>query len=505
MLGRSLPREHQARLEGRIIRKPGVGTPAGRWLAVGTLLALGGVVAVAVWLILQQAALGWDEAVYATKARALVSQMPASSWAIYRPPGLPVVGTLAALGGFSDTAVHLVSLGLGVAALGALWALGALMYGARVALLALIGASSAPVVISELPRFHNDLASAGLLLALMAWLWYQLEIRPAPNPGLLLAGPLAAAAFYLRYGTLAALVGIAVATVILWRSTLWRSRGLVAGTAAIAIALATPHLVVSARELSDPFGIVRLAADQVDTSDAVSSMRVYLRSLPRTLAGWLGVAYLACGAVFVLRVALQWRSHKERGIVWLALPAVLTAVPLVVISHAEARYLLFPLLLGLLVGAVAMTRIASRLAEIAPRLTGRWVAPAAWAILFLAAATLLVRQAAVEVRDASRTSWLAEAGDWIRRDAAGPCTVTATVGPVMAWYSGCGATIMMTGDAPAFPLAEWPGPAYVVFTTIDSQRKSTETVERYRQLVHPPPLETFGTPTSGAEVFAVGR
>ena len=63
---------------------------------------------------------------------------------------------------------------------------------------------------------------------------------------------------------------------------------------------------------------------------------------------------------------------------------------------------------------------------------------------------------------------------------------------------------MITGDAPAFPLADRPGPAYVVFTTIDPQRKSTSTIGRYRKLVGPQPLATFGTHTSGADVYAVG-
>ena len=472
-------------------------------------ITLAAMFAVGLYLVLLQPSLGWDEAVYASKARSIVTDAPASQWAIYRPPGLPLLGAAVVPIGFSDVAVRTVSLVLGLGALAALAVLGRVVWGAATALVALLGAASVPVVIRELFRFHNDLASTGALLALMALLWYELERRPAPDRRLLLAGALAAAAFYLRYGTLVALAGIAVATVLLWPGTLRRHWRMTLATVGLAVLLAVPYLVLAVRETGDVLGIVRLAAEQVATSDAVTAVLVYARSLPRVLAGPLGLAYLAAAAVLlVASVVALLRGRLDRGpgrgLAFLVIPAGIAAVGLVVVSHAEPRYMLFPLLLGILLGAEALVRGAGLVLRHAPpRLGTRLPVVAAWVVLVAVTGVLVVR----EVRSLARfaapdAAWIAETGRWIGEDARAPCVVVTTLVPTLGWYSGCRAAAMGSADARA-AMADASRPTYLVFTTLDDRRRTAAAIAASRALVGSSPAAELGTSGAGAQVFRV--
>ena len=111
--------------------------------------------------------LTWDEAVYASQARSLVSDVPSAYWGNYRPPGLPVLGTVAVAGGFSDLALRSVSLVLNLATLAMAYLLARQMWGGTAAALTVLALIASPAVIHEFRQFHNDLPSTGFLVALM--------------------------------------------------------------------------------------------------------------------------------------------------------------------------------------------------------------------------------------------------------------------------------------------------------------------------------------------------
>ena len=83
----------------------------------------------AVWLIGQAIPLGWDESVYASKSRSLLTDSPSSTWAIYRAPGLPVVGLLGGAFGFVDANLRGVAVLLSLGALTLAWALARMLWG----------------------------------------------------------------------------------------------------------------------------------------------------------------------------------------------------------------------------------------------------------------------------------------------------------------------------------------------------------------------------------------
>src|SRR3954451_23859432 len=304
--------------------------------------------------------LGWDESIYASKARSLVTPLTDQSWREYRPPGLAVLGTVAGVADFSDAALRSVSGTLGILALAAMWLLGRLTVGRWGAIAGLLVACASPVVLDELRQFHNDLPSAGILLLLMTVLWYSLETMESPDRRLLLAAPLAASAFYLRYGAIVMLAAITLTALLLWGPHLWRYRALSVATVGLAALLALPHLIVATLDTGSPLGMVFASATVVATTGPLTSLADYVRLLPDSLAGALGiaavsVAILTSGAVAIRRVVGYPPSQRTRSIAWLGIPAFVTTIVTVLASHAEARYLLAPFLLACLIAGAAIT------------------------------------------------------------------------------------------------------------------------------------------------------
>ena len=65
----------------------------GRAIEIAAVVGILIVVAVAAaWLIGQAIPLGWDEAVYASKSRSLLTDTQSSTCPLHRAPGLPIVG-----------------------------------------------------------------------------------------------------------------------------------------------------------------------------------------------------------------------------------------------------------------------------------------------------------------------------------------------------------------------------------------------------------------------------
>jgi 4-amino-4-deoxy-L-arabinose transferase-like glycosyltransferase len=426
--------------------------------------------------------LGYDEAVYASEARSYVSDVAVDWWRPYRPPGLPTVGALAGVVGFSDVAVRAVALVGGLATLALVWLVTRQLWDPRAALFALLGAAGAPVVLAQLPLFHNDMGSAGLLLLLMWLLWDQLETRPAPTRMLLLASVVAAAAFYTRYGVVAGIVGIGLTVPLLWARRLLDHARLVGATALVGVALLVPHLVYAASATGSPLGIMRAARNVADSTGPAIAFLTYVRAVPTRLFGVVpfmlalaAVAY-AVAAAFVFATR-RGDAHHVRRQVWLLLPAAIAAGLTVLVSHAEPRYMIFPLLLVIMSGGGALSVAISLLVRARP-LAGR-----AWAVSILCTVAVAIvlggyagRAALTRASDADGlpVSWKA-AGERIAADANGPCRVVAATRPLIGWYTTC--QIISMRSQPAGDLgAGGPTRTYIVF-------RGQDAVGNYRDLL----------------------
>ena len=388
--------------------------------------------------------LGYDEAVYASKARSYVSDVAVDWWRPYRPPGLPTVGALAGVAGFGDVAVRAVTLVGGLATLALVWLVTRQLWDPRAALFALLGAAGAPVVVAELPLFHNDLASAGLLLLLMWILWDQFETRPAPTRMLLLAPVVAAAAFYTRYGIVAGIVGIGLTVPLLWARRLLGHARLVGATALVGVVLLVPHLVYAVSATGSPLGIMRAARNVADSTGPVVAFLAYARAVLPRLFGpvpfilAVAAAAYAVAAAFVFATRRDGAHHLRRQL-WLLLPAAIAAGLTVLVSHAEPRYMLFPLLLVLMSGGGALSVAISLLVRARPlEERARAVSILCTVAVVVVLAGYAGRAALTRASDADGlpVAWKA-AGERIAADASGPCRVVAAVRPLIGWYTTC--------------------------------------------------------------------
>ena len=209
---------------------------------------------------------------------------------------------------------------LNVAALAMAWAFARMLWGPLAAIVALLTIVGSPVVIAEIALFHTDLPSAGLLLALMLLVWYEFERRPEPSRLLIAAAPLAALAFYVRYGSILPIGGIGIAAVVLWHRSMLRNKGLVGLTVALAALLFAPHILEAMSRTGSPLGIITSAGEQVDTSEPIATAARYLGWLPSQLAHRLGFVVMLAGVVHAAIVAIDAIRRRELGPVRPALP-----------------------------------------------------------------------------------------------------------------------------------------------------------------------------------------
>jgi 4-amino-4-deoxy-L-arabinose transferase-like glycosyltransferase len=453
---------------------------------VGILVA---VAIAALWLIGQAIPLGWDESVYASKSRSMVTDTPSSTWAMYRAPGLPVVGLLGGAFGFTDANLRAVALLLNLGALAMAWAFARMLWGTLAAIVALLTIVGSPVVIAEIALFHTDLPSAGVLLALMLLVWHEFERRPEPSRLLLAAAPLAAAAFYVRYGSILPIGGIGIAAVLLWHRSMFRNRRLIGLTVVLAALLFAPHILEAISRTGSPLGIITGAGEQVDTSEPIATAARYLGWLPAQLAHRLGFVVMIAGVAHAAIVAIDATLRREMGpaarrYLWLFVPAGVTTAGLVLLSHPEQRYVIFPVLLAIIAGAGAVSAAVAWI-RARPSLAERHQAVdmaifAGILLVAIVAGSVLARRVAVLEREGDESRWLPTVGQAIDADADGPCTAVTSVPPIIEWYSRCASLPFTRVDA-----EDLGGGAqtYLVFSIIDERRASPRTLLRYRALI----------------------
>jgi hypothetical protein len=438
--------------------------------------------------VLTGRALSYDEAMYASKARSFVSDIPAAWWPIHRPPGLAVVGVLAAPAGFSDASMRLLTLVLGLVNLVVVWALARGVWGPAAGLIALAAAVAARVFVRELPRFHNDLVSTAALLLLMLLLWNQFERRPAPNRLLLAAGPIAATAFYLRYGSAVPIAVIGVLAVVLWGRQMLANARLVGATAGIAALLVLPHVVYATAETGSPAGIMRAASAAADTSSASESLRQTLRWIPTLIGAPFAWLVAAAGVIHAVILGLEWLRRRAmpdllRRHVWILGTAAASGLLIAIASHAEPRYQLFPLMLGLVAGGGAIGAAIERI-DGEPRLGPRapLVARAGLAIVLVILVLPAVRAVRVDALSRDVTlQWWAKAGALIAADADGPCRLITSSPPLVGWYARCETQLLANRPSAWLDERDAP-PTYVVLGPAD-QRRLPERLAAHQELV----------------------
>jgi hypothetical protein len=381
------------------------------------------------------APLGPDEAIYATGGRELVEGTPASGYGLHRPIGMKLLGAVGVALGSSEWALRALPVALSLAFLVAFRALGSRVAGTWPAAWACAALVTSFGFLRRGGELLSDVPSLLLLVPVVHVIIRELD-RPGdgarPGPGLLLIAPLAAAAFYLRYGVTSSLVGIAGAAAFVWWRPLAAGRKVAASAAALLVLLVLPHVLHSLQETGSALGILEVSADAAHRDHLGQG----LVQFPVALAvegGPVLVLLVIIGAVHGARRVRSPR-REERPIAFLWLASVFQIVATGLLVHAEFRYFFFG------VSGLALLGARATCQRVAAEATSR--RPHA-----IAAALLVVTFAVTHQIDIQRygrlgqvRQVLVDAGALVAKTAGGAtCAALTSEVPVVGWYSGCAA------------------------------------------------------------------
>jgi hypothetical protein len=273
----------------------------------------------------------------------------------------------------------------------------------------------------------SDLPAAGMILVGLAILVHALSRPTGPSYAIVWAAPVLAAAFYIRYGSLPALVATALASIIVYRRSIWaRPRPFVA-LAVVAAALLIPHLGFSMQHSGSLLGVLDESTHSTRLDYLGQGLVTYLTTNPLSYYG------LLAGPLVMIGIAVGI-VHRGPGARLIALVAAATFLLLGVFSHAQPRYAFLVVSLLVILGVAGVVGVARRLPPIPQR------------IIVIAAAALVAGCAIGGVAYAITSGPSRRRGpdviirlaEIVRRDAAGrPCVVVAVRTPQLLYYSGC--------------------------------------------------------------------
>lgn len=381
--------------------------------------------------------LGFDESIYAATSRSWLLGTPNSAWSSDRPPGISVLGAPIAWTGW-DAGLRLIGLAFGLGAVVAGWALARRLGGPAAGVLAALLIATVPGLQLNAGLFLTDVPSATLILGVMLVMWWQLEERPRPDRGLLLLAPLAAAAFYLRYGSVIPMLFLTATALVLWWGRLLAAWRLTLATVGLLLLLLVPYLVQSTLMHGDPLAIFLSAQSLASPAYPGEALAHYWRLLPSELAGVVGAWFLILG-VLAWPIRILMRGVHERGVraqTFLLLPAVGQLLLLGIVALPQVRYVLLPVVLILIAGSVAAVDLGRLLSHAWRRTLATGVVIAIVVTGIGSAAVMMRLQAEVT----PLSMHLVDAARIIRDDAAGrSCSILGYPPPELTWYSGCAA------------------------------------------------------------------
>ncbi|HKE14202.1 MAG TPA: hypothetical protein VKB80_05045 [Kofleriaceae bacterium] len=397
------------------------------------------------------APLGHDEAIYAGGGREVLAGTPASGFELHRSVGMKLLAAAGLLLGPTERDLRSIVVLCSVGFLLAYRLLGARALGRWPAAWAALAMVTSFGFQRRGAEILSDVPALLVLTVLVVVVMGQLGRRGEggrPGPWLLAAAPLAAGAFYLRYGLCTSLVGIAVAAAAAWWRPLAAGRWLALATAGLFALLVAPHVIHSVRETGSPIGILQASGD--------AAHRAYLGQglvqLPAALAlegGAVLLVLVVIGAVQGARCLVRLRRERrhsrppaeDRATAFLWVASVFHIAATGLFAHAEFRYFLFGVAGLTLIGAAALCTWA------APRGAVRLGVVAGLALVAAAAVTDQVNIARyTRLRDERQV--LVAAAAELRR-AAGPGRCAALTGQVshIGWYSPCTAYPLNTPEA----------------------------------------------------------
>jgi 4-amino-4-deoxy-L-arabinose transferase-like glycosyltransferase len=411
--------------------------------------------------------LGHDEASFALTAD---GRAPPGSW-LYRSQGTVWIARIGIALGGAEWQMRLASAVLNSLAIVAAYAVGRVAFSPRTgAWAAAVLAGAHPMALRSVELLSDLPATAGVLGGI-AILISELdrkgadplpagEAGRAPPPRLaslvdrdggprwriVLAAPVFAATFYVRYGSAPIIAfAIAVACALWIRAVVRRPWPMLALVGVLALLL-IPHALRS-REFTDTsLGILRISAAMPRRAYIGEGLVTYLTSNPFVYYGALVAPVMVAGLVGVVRI-------RRKAPWYLAIIAVGQLVTLGLQSHGQPRYVFVATALLVVLGVATLAQ--SRFAR--PRIALALVV-ASWLGVIVAAP--------IYYHHVHNTrAQIVHAGAVLRDASAGrPCVAVALIVPQLMWYSPCRVFIVGLVEDPlpadhvryAVSFASWP-------------------------------------------------
>jgi 4-amino-4-deoxy-L-arabinose transferase-like glycosyltransferase len=373
--------------------------------------------------------LGHDEAAFALTAR---GQAPPGAW-LYRSDGTVAIARIGIALGGAEWQLRLASTVLNALALVGVYAVGRVAFGPRTGAWAAAVLAGAHPMALRAAELLSDLPAMAGILGGIALLASELDERsesggrgPVGSAGprwrIVLAAPIFAAAFYVRYGSAPVIaLAIAVACALWFRAVVRRPWPVLAMVGLLAL-LIVPHVLRSRAATGTWLGILEISAGMPRRAYIGEGLITYLTSNPFLFYGALVAPIMLAGVVGVVSVVRMRRKAPW----YLAIVALCQLVALGLESHGQPRYVFIAAALLVVLGVATLA--GSRFAR--PRLAFALVA-ASW-LGVLVAAPIYYRHL-----DDARAPIL-DAGATLRAASAGrPCVAVALIVPQLMWYSPC--------------------------------------------------------------------
>ncbi len=444
------------------------------WISLGVILAA--YLAISLQIIREGATLGHDEAVYSLRARSFRDGSdPTSYWLAYRAPGLPFVLQVAWLVSPTEPFLRLVVVGFGALLVTTTWLIGRSLFGATAGLIAAGGMALSPVILMSGTQVWPDVPGAALgLLAVGIFLWAASGDRVAWWA--VLAGPVAMAATYFRFGApMPMAVGFTAVALLRWRSVLQSKVTTTATAAAVALGVGLVLFVpATTGATTSPYTAVSEQAFRYGWSAGFID---YFQQAGTLLGGIVG-GLLVFGVVVAAILATQ-RTVERPAVIAVLCAAAGSFVWIALSLTGELRYLspVYPWL-----WIAAGSGLGWIVARLSPSVT------LAAAVIVVAIGGLGALGFLGERIDASARNVLNNAGQNVERasriiaeeNGDGPCSVLTAYVPNVGWYSGCFArgfnlNRVVVDDA-RFPA---DGPAYMLIGNLTKRQPEGELLEAY--------------------------
>ena len=378
------------------------------------------------WII--NSPLGHDEAEYALDATDLLAG-EASRW-IYISSGMQGIAMPGVLAGGDERVLRLLPMLIGIGFLLAAWYVARRLFSATTAAWTVAVLAGAPQMLRWSAALLADMPSSACLLLGLAVIFSELARSDGPRRRLVLAAPLLAAAFYVRYASCVPIALIGIAAIVCFARPIVKSPRLPLLTAGLLVVLLVPHFINAIRLTGWPLGIILTSGNAAPAGTGIGEY------FTKPLANYgLIVAPLAVIGALAIK-----RDRISTAIQAIAIAQIVT---LSLVTIAQPRYIFFATVLLVIRGVDTVRTLAPHLGR--ARRAAAALVLAALAAVWITSLAKLVRYGPGNTPKMAAVLVTASA---IRRDANGaPCEFLGRHQTQVEWYSGCRGTLVVPHEA----------------------------------------------------------